>query len=488
LSILNIISNLKLKKIEVEMEINQGFIRGFLTYFYLFIFISSGCYTSDSGPGTEKCSPPAKKIEKRICDGCDPDLDEDGICDSLEDVLGTDPNIRDIFVEIDWMPNKFNKKGMNITKKALQLIENAFLKRNIVIHFDAGTYFDANSVSPDPENYNFGGGNEVPYTSHLTTLGVECWEEYLLEDETCENDFVTVQQIKENNFDFSRQFIFHYLVIGDYADDEYTVGVAEWGGNDFVMTNGDNYEQLGITGPDKDLREEQYINNSIAATIMHELGHNLSLTHGGSEEDAYVNSKPNYESIMNYVYADFGLNVKGSGEQWQEFNWLYGFGCEPIDALNCDPEIEYCSFLSYDLTYTDIVIDYSPGSNLPLDEWNVIEIHGYSPGIPSPVDFSCDNNFSSTAQQIDLSLDVNDLGVHQPIYTVINDYNDWDNLILPIYRYQSGQTEKPNSSKNTYLNKKFDESTFIRCYSPEGRKKLLENFGYIPEVHIRVSE
>jgi hypothetical protein len=38
---------------------------------------------------------------------------------------------------------------------------------------------------------------------------------------------------------------------------------------------------------------------------MHELGHNLNLKHGGNEH--LPNFKPNYESIMNYMFQTIGL-------------------------------------------------------------------------------------------------------------------------------------------------------------------------------------
>jgi len=41
-----------------------------------------------------------------------------------------------------------------------------------------------------------------------------------------------------------------------------------------------------------------------AAVLLHELGHNLNLAHGGNEE---VNLKPNYISVMNYLYLSSGI-------------------------------------------------------------------------------------------------------------------------------------------------------------------------------------
>jgi hypothetical protein len=36
-----------------------------------------------------------------------------------------------------------------------------------------------------------------------------------------------------------------------------------------------------------------------AGTLMHELGHNLNLDHGGKDD---INCKPNYLSVMNYAF------------------------------------------------------------------------------------------------------------------------------------------------------------------------------------------
>jgi hypothetical protein len=45
-----------------------------------------------------------------------------------------------------------------------------------------------------------------------------------------------------------------------------------------------------------------------AGTFMHELGHNLGLQHGGADEQ---NRKPNYLSVMNYLYQFDGLQRTG---------------------------------------------------------------------------------------------------------------------------------------------------------------------------------
>jgi hypothetical protein len=49
--------------------------------------------------------------------------------------------------------------------------------------------------------------------------------------------------------------------------------------------------------------------NYVITTFMHELGHNLSLTHGGFD---HINYKPNYFSVMNYFYYD-GVDLAQGG-------------------------------------------------------------------------------------------------------------------------------------------------------------------------------
>jgi len=75
------------------------------------------------------------------------------------------------------------------------------------------------------------------------------------------------------NFDPRRLWIFHYALQGAANGTTCQGGQGEIGGNDFVTHNRD------------------------AGTIMHELGHNLNLQHGGQDGQ---NCKPNYMSVMNY--------------------------------------------------------------------------------------------------------------------------------------------------------------------------------------------
>jgi len=63
-------------------------------------------------------------------------------------------------------------------------------------------------------------------------------------------------------------------------------GIGELPGNDFIVAT-------GSWGAD----DTQSIQES---TFMHELGHNLNIGHGGGD---HINNKPNFLSIMNYMYS-----------------------------------------------------------------------------------------------------------------------------------------------------------------------------------------
>ncbi|MET8452677.1 hypothetical protein [Streptomyces sp. NPDC005209] len=100
----------------------------------------------------------------------------------------------------------------------------------------------------------------------------------------------------------AKRQVYRYMIFGEkYSEQPGSSGRAEWsavgpqGGNDFIVT-------LGSWG-DNGIARAGGRKNAEAATFMHELGHTLSLGHGGDDD---INCKPNYLSVMNYplTFAD----------------------------------------------------------------------------------------------------------------------------------------------------------------------------------------
>ncbi|MCJ7575904.1 MAG: thrombospondin type 3 repeat-containing protein [Dehalococcoidia bacterium] len=102
------------------------------------------------------------------------------------------------------------------------------------------------------------------------------------------------------NIRAARWLVFRYVIFGyNHAHWIGSSGIAEIGGNDFMVTLGgwsDNaIRAAGGVGARGDLAMARC--EVEAGTFMHELGHTLGLRHGGSDE---TNCKPNYLSVMSY--------------------------------------------------------------------------------------------------------------------------------------------------------------------------------------------
>ncbi len=329
------------------------------------------------------------------------DADNDGIPDSAEVAgggyngldlyaMGARAGKRDLFIEIDNMTS--TDPGLNPQREALDKVVAAFAAQNIVVHFDTGNAFAA---SFNPASYNLGNStHNVPYTSSISLSPADGLAS-------------SVYALKAKNMDFARNLIFHYLVLGSSQKADGTAGssgLAELPGSDFLVSFGG-----------WDLNRSNAINtngliNFMAATIMHELGHNLNLHHGGDEDTNY---KPNYVSIMNYEYQlnCIGGTVGASAGDRYYFRYQIK-GIKTYSALSNGPAGTACS------------IDYSNGSSSNLNELALNENAGLGRG-NALIDWNNDG-----VTQINLALDIND----DTKTTTLTDFNDWGNIVLPFAR------------------------------------------------------
>ena len=177
---------------------------------------------------------------------------------------------------------------------------------------------------------------------------------------------------KGAHFAANRVGYFHYCLLPHrYNSTSNSSGQAEINGDDLIVS-------LYCFGSDR----------NVAHTIMHELGHNLGLRHGG---DVDCNYKPNYNSVMNYRYQFPGANtncaVPGSG-----------------------------------------LLAYSPGVRIELNELALDESKGVCGNVP--IDWDEDGTIELLVTKDINSQDTNQATTCGGTLSILRDFNDWGALFF----------------------------------------------------------
>lgn len=197
-----------------------------------------------------------------------------------------------------------------------------------------------------------------------------------------------------------------------------------------------------------------------AGTLMHELGHSFSLTHGGTYPQNYpaspltygVNCKPNYESVMNYLFQVRGF-PEGSPIDYsrQSLQNLYedtlsestGIGADSSGKLALHATRWFAPPNSFDLKLGNRTATVNcDGSPLIYGEAGEVRVDN-GPGYPgviaagtnvtnsSPIDW---NNDLMTPDAVTSSIDVNLDGLLESASSSPNPpspmvgFNDWQNI------------------------------------------------------------
>ena len=312
------------------------------------------------------------KVIDAFTTGTDPfnaDTDNDGLEDG-DEVLGTNqglvlPNAspirRDLYIECDWFEGVFQGRSENYrpTTSVVNRVVAAFANAptdnpygnpmGISIHLDYG------------QGNGHTGGNQLPGSPDVIFFDSE-FNEY-----------------KADHFDPRRKGYYHYAIFANRynSSSNGSSGIAEINGDDFMVTMV-NYNST----------------NNMSNTIVHELGHNLGLRHGGFENR---NNKPNYNSVMNYRHQFPGIDTTGDSRG-------------------------------------DGVLDYSSGININLDESALDENNGVN-GF-DPIDWNR-NGFHETsliAANINCS-SVNTWrecgsgsGCYDSTCNLLRDHDDWNTI------------------------------------------------------------
>jgi hypothetical protein len=276
--------------------------------------------------------------------------------------MGADPLKQDIFIQMDWMHGSGDGTGGtdghgthdHIPKlSALKAVADTFALplhgiNGINLHFDVGgNYQGAQSACGNlpcsfiiPASKAQGGSDidESTLVCHDTATHV-CDYHQPYPILSFEFGFASVRDGNHllnisPHFAQNRKDIFHYSLFAHALGGPFDInghpidpstgqpttvpksysGIAHRPGGGFMVTFG--LWRSDFPGDDQ-------VGSALAqaGTLMHELGHNLGLSHGGLSTKP--NCMPNYQSVMNYLYQTRGL-TSASGEHVD-----YSFGTLP---------------------------------------------------------------------------------------------------------------------------------------------------------------
>lgn len=244
----------------------------------------------------------ASNHAQAICTRADPitgialnDTDCDGLADTWESsgynynnagpveinfpLLGASPNQKDIFVEIDYL-------GHHVPRSTS--ISDLIYRYSIAPVWNppgGGTGVDLHFYVDDNIP------NQGDSCTHIWTTPTPSFD-------SIKNQYLGTVSDRGNtnyaNIKLAKMHTFHYgLFVHTQCENPPSSGIAEVYGNDFVVSLG--YPGWGLDSSGNTI-------GSVAqqeSVMMHELGHNLNLLHGGNVN---TNCKPNYLSVMNYMF------------------------------------------------------------------------------------------------------------------------------------------------------------------------------------------
>lgn len=343
------------------------------------------------------------------------DSDRDGIPDSAKIegntyggldlyAMGARPGRRDIFIEIDYMQG--TDVALTPRREALQKMVDAFALKGIAVHLDTG---DLHGADFDPAQFNLGGGNPLPFAPCIELASASSQSRA---------GCTSFYDYKSANFDVRRKQFFHYAVFGNSQNPDGSggsSGVAEVYGNDLIVTVGGNGLNIRTTA------NRNLLINVQASTLMHELGHNLGLLHGGNEN---LNYKPNHTSIMNYMYQFGGVSSTPDSMHAAERYYL----------ANGMKGKTYCNLVENSPCSGNFVMSYSEGKSADLDERSLREAGNIGRGTfeGAYADWNNDGllNPGGYARNLNPQYD--------STLSVLRDFDEWSGLRVSFARGYSG--------------------------------------------------
>jgi hypothetical protein len=316
------------------------------------------------------------------------DFNTDGAIDLDLPVLGANALRKDVFVEFDFMETQ--EPSLEELEPVIQAFADAPVNNpdgstGITLHIEIDEEvefiqriilwpeFDAIKA----EHFGTGAQRSAPNANDLLTAKALVYR-YAI------NAFQICGGVDENDptecIDYSHR--------GGYSDF----------GPNFVVAIGDNDDVFDLAG-----------------AFMHELGHSLGLRHGGHDK---VNCKPNYLSIMNYLYEEAGL------EDTQTNQTVLDYSRQALPTLVEGPRL--------DDEQDGLVEGDGVGDGTFRIFWSYAPYSvSHGPG-DGPLDWNQNRDIDPGFVEVDLNAyPISGCGLDQPVYPnyeVLEGHDDWANL------------------------------------------------------------
>ncbi|MBR1893567.1 MAG: hypothetical protein IJ815_08570, partial [Lachnospiraceae bacterium] len=354
-------------------------------------------------------------------------VSEDGVDLDLPG-MGADPNVPDIFVEVDYFEDTTNGISLKPDAAALKTVYQSFKDHGINLHIDAG--FDSvDYVTGKIWRDKSGSGAISKYsTSYGGEVDVDFKKAFPLG-----YNYANWNKLAVDNFDKNRWNTFRYCVfVNEWATGSSTTGTGSTGiaedipGQFFIVADTGVVSGNRLSGGLSDLGS-----TAIAGTFMHELGHTLGLSHGGVDagnlEHDHTQYKPNYLSVMNYLFQFSGL--VGSNEvNYSEWKLPALDETSLVESDGFDPE--------------GVTVSHNLGTKYYDSKKNkTVAVESIA---KKAIDFDGDGNTNST-----VAADLNDDG---DTSVLKSSDSDWDNLVF-MGGLVGGLGEEVDAAKENVLKK-----------------------------------
>ena len=307
--------------------------------------------------------------------------------------MGADVNKPDLFVQVDWMANSAHSHAPSAA--AIKTVVNAFANApyisrsgsiGINLHVDAGP----NSIMNFATGQTWGLLSRARQLGEVPQLGTATVDG---SGNVVSYNWTEFDKIKNQPGGFTssgRTQLFRYCIFAHQLATAGNSGVARGiPGSDFLITLG---TFAGVTA------------TNTSGTFMHELGHCLGLDHGGGDS---INNKPNYVSVMNYLWQFPGVTRSGAAG-------IVDYSNAALNALN--------------EAALDETVGLGPAAaGVAISHW--VPAVGVAPAafvqVPDgskPIDWDGDG----VATNKNVAVDVNNDSTNTPLAP----YDDWKNLKL----------------------------------------------------------